>query len=296
MELVMDTHILLHFYLIGIFFYGLFLVIAIAQQKQELIYRTATLLLLLHIVCLALWQGALGWHIWVCSLLALGGYELSRQYQIGMAKSIAIGVGLFCAAFYGQPSLSAHPTLLQLLILPASVSTVAIVFGPKAALQKTPCLAAVIGLFLIPCALLLMALADLSLGFALAPLVLIQFNDSFSYLSGKRFGKTHLFPTISPGKTLEGYLLGSSGILLALVFLHTYIPVIHTSLAQDVVLFLGVFIIGNAGDLIFSCLKRKLDIKDFGNLLPGHGGLLDRFDSILFIAPFLYFMANHHFL
>ncbi|MEL6879596.1 MAG: phosphatidate cytidylyltransferase [Cyanobacteria bacterium J06607_10] len=292
----MNIHILLHFYFVGLFFYGLFLGVAIAKQNQELIYRTSTLLLLLHIVCLALSQGVLGWRIWVCSLLALGAYELSQQYQIGLVKSIAIGVGLFAAAFCSQPSLLAYPTLLESLILPVSIATVAIAVGPKAVLQKTHCLAAVIGFFLMPCALLLMGLANFELGSTLAPLVLIQFNDSFSYLFGKKFGKTQLFPTISPGKTLEGYLLGSSGIILALVLLHTYIPVIHTSLFQDVAIFLGVFIIGNAGDLIFSCLKRKLDIKDFGNLLPGHGGMLDRFDSILFIAPFLYIMANHHFL
>lgn len=292
----MDIYTLLHFYFVGLFFYGLFLGIAIAQQNQELIYRTSTLLLLLHIVCLALSQGVLGWRIWVCSLLALGAYELSQQYQISIVKSIAIGVGLFAAAFCSQPSLLAHPTLLEFLVLPAGISTVVIAFGSKAVLQKTPCLAAVIGFFLIPCALLLMGLANFELGFALAPLVLIQFNDSFSYLSGKKFGKTQLFPTISPGKTLEGYLFGSSGIVLGLVLLHTVIPVIHTHLSQDIVLFFGVFIIGNAGDLIFSCLKRKLDIKDFSNLLPGHGGMLDRFDSILFIAPFLYMMAHHSFL
>ncbi|MFK8185503.1 MAG: phosphatidate cytidylyltransferase [Phormidesmis sp.] len=292
----MDIHILLHFYLIGVFFYGLFLVIAIAKQKQELINRTATLLLLLHSVCLALSQGALGWRIWVCTLLALGGYELSQQYQLGVAKSIVIGMGLFGAAFFIQPSLAAHSDLAEVMILPACLSTVAILVTPKDILQQRPCLAAVIGFFLVPCALLLMGLANLELGFVLVPLVLVQFNDSFSYLAGKRFGKTHLFPEISPHKTLEGYVLGSSGIVLALVLLHTYIPVIHTHLSQDLVLFVGVFILGNAGDLIFSCLKRKLDTKDFGTLLPGHGGMLDRFDSILFMAPCFYVMANHHFL
>ncbi|MEM9948453.1 MAG: phosphatidate cytidylyltransferase [Cyanobacteria bacterium P01_D01_bin.36] len=292
----MDVHILLHFYFVGLFFYGLFLVIAIAKQKQELIHRTATLLLLLHVVCLALSQGTVGWRIWVCSLLALGSYELSQQYQIGVAKSVVISVGLFCAAFCVQPSLLQNPTWLEVMILPASISTIVIAVVPKAILQKTPYLVAVIGFFLIPCALLLMGLANLDLGFVLTPLVLIQFNDSFSYLSGKRFGKTQLFPNISPNKTLEGYVLGSSGIILALVLLHTYIPVIHTNLSQDIALFVGVFILGNAGDLIFSCLKRKLDTKDFGKLLPGHGGVLDRFDSILFIAPFLYCMASHRLL
>jgi len=292
----MNIHILVHFYWVGLFFYGLFLVIAIAKQKQELINRTATLLLLLHSVCLALSQGAFGWRIWVCSLLALGGYELSQQYQVGIVKSIAIGIGLFGTAFYGQPSLAVYPASSELMIFPIFISTIFITVGPKDVLQKVPCLVAIIGFFLIPCALLLMGLSNLELGFVLIPLVLVQFNDSFSYLSGKRFGKTHLFPDISPNKTLEGYLLGSSGIVLALVLLHTYIPVIHTQIFQDAVLFLGVFILGNAGDLVFSCLKRKLDTKDFGTLLPGHGGVLDRFDSILFIAPFFYFMANHHFL
>ncbi|MEM6452526.1 MAG: phosphatidate cytidylyltransferase [Cyanobacteria bacterium P01_D01_bin.105] len=292
----MDTHILLHFYVVGLFFYGLFLCIAIAIHKQELIYRTSTLLLLLHSVCLALSQGALGWRIWVCSILAIGGYELCKQYQLGMISAVAIGIGLFVTGFYGQPRLAAHPALMEMMILPVCISTVGITVFPKEILKKVACLPAVIGFFLVPCALLLMGLANLELGFVLAPLASVQFNDSFSYLSGKKFGKTHLFPNMSPNKTLEGYLLGSSGIVLALVLLHTYLPVIHTHLLQDIVLFLGVFTIGNAGDLIFSCLKRKLETKDFGTLLPGHGGMLDRFDSLLFIAPFFFFLANHHLL
>jgi len=296
----MNIHILLHFYVVGLFFYGLFCCVAIATHKQELIYRTSTLLILLHLVCLALSQGVLGWRIWVCSLLAIGSYELCQQYQIGIVKSVAIGAGLFGAAFYTQPYLAdysaAHPALIEVMILPVCLSTVAIAALPKEILQKAVCLPAVIGCFLVPCAFLLAGLANLEIGFALVPLVLVQFNDSFSYLFGKKFGKTHLFPNMSPNKTLEGYLLGSSGIILGLVLLHTYLPVIHTHLIQDSVLFLGVFTIGNAGDLIFSCLKRKLEIKDFGSLLPGHGGMLDRFDSILFMAPFFFFMANHHFL
>ena len=292
----MNINILLHFYFVGLFFYGLFLCVAIAAKKQELIYRTSTLLLLLHSVCLALSQGTLGWRIWVCSLLAIGGYELSQQYQMGIVKSMAIGVGNFGAAFYGEPYLVAHPFLLEIMILPVCLSTVVIAVCPKETLQKARYLPAVVGCFLVPCALLLMGLANLDLGLVLASLALVQFNDSFSYLAGKQFGKIHLFPNTSPNKTLEGYLLGSSGIVLALVLLHTYIPVIHTHLIQDIVLFVGVFTLGNAGDLIFSCLKRKLDTKDFGTLLPGHGGMLDRFDSLLFMAPFFFFMAKHNFL
>ena len=292
----MNIHILLHFYYVGLFFYGLFLCVAIAVKKQELIYRTSTLLLLLHSVCLALYLGALGWRIWVCSLLGIGTYELCQLYQMRVIQSITISIGLFGTAFYGEPYLATHSPLFELTILPVYLSSIIIAVCPKETLQKVRYLPAVIGGFLVPCSLLLMGLADLGLELVVAPLALVQFNDSFSYLAGKKFGKIHPFPNMSPNKTLEGYLLGSSGIILALVLLHYYIPVIHTSLIQDIVLFTGVFTLGNAGDLIFSCLKRKLDTKDFGSLLPGHGGMLDRFDSLLLMTPFIFFMAKHHFL
>lgn len=122
---------------------------------------------------------------------------------------------------------------------------------------------------------------------------LVQVNDTVGYIFGKKIGKTHVFPKISPGKTLEGYLCAGIGIIMAIILLHTYIPVLHTSLLQDSVLLLTILVAGNLGDLLFSSLKRNLEIKDFSEILPGHGGILDRFDSILFSVPFCYIIVNY---
>ncbi len=117
-------------------------------------------------------------------------------------------------------------------------------------------------------------------------LVIIWFNDTFAYLSGITLGKHKLFERISPKKTIEGFIGGILFSTIAGGFLaHYYIgeSIIHWII---IALIVGVF--GTLGDLIESKFKRIAGVKDSGNVMPGHGGFLDRLDSIIFVAPFIY--------
>ena len=116
-------------------------------------------------------------------------------------------------------------------------------------------------------------------------------SDTFAFLVGKKFGKTKLCPDISPNKTVEGSIGGIVGVIISYAIL-TYIG--NTWLNLDLnylyMVIAGVIagIAGQFGDLSASAIKRYCGVKDFGNLIPGHGGILDRFDSILFVAPVIY--------
>ncbi len=123
--------------------------------------------------------------------------------------------------------------------------------------------------------------------------ILIWAYDSGAYLFGVTFGKHRLFERISPKKSWEGFFGGwLTAIVLALVLNHLF-PKFETGFM--LLLATIVTITGTFGDLIESMIKRNLGVKDSGKFLPGHGGLLDRFDSIIFASPFvyllLYFMA-----
>ncbi len=112
-------------------------------------------------------------------------------------------------------------------------------------------------------------------------------TDSLAYFAGYAFGKHKLCPDISPKKTIEGSIGGTLGsILLCGIFGYFVIPELFIHC-----LFIGLLggVVSQLGDLTASVFKRKLDIKDYGNLIPGHGGILDRFDSVLFTAPIIYY-------
>ncbi|TCS82975.1 phosphatidate cytidylyltransferase [Tepidibacillus fermentans] len=130
-------------------------------------------------------------------------------------------------------------------------------------------------------------------GFALTLFVLITTwaSDSGAYFSGRFFGKNKLWPEISPKKTIEGSI---GGILLAIVAGLLMNQILHfTSIMTTVVLAsILVSIVGQIGDLVESALKRSKGVKDSGNLLPGHGGVLDRFDSLIFTFPILFLLFN----
>lgn len=111
-------------------------------------------------------------------------------------------------------------------------------------------------------------------------------GDIFAYFVGRGLGRVRLFPTISPNKTLEGSLGGLAGSLLVALGLTRWW---RTSDLKSAMLLAGlVAIAGQAGDLVESALKRSADLKDSASLLPGHGGLLDRVDSLMFGAPVLW--------
>ena len=123
-------------------------------------------------------------------------------------------------------------------------------------------------------------LRDLSLAHIGYLLLTIWFTDSFAYIGGMRFGKNKLSPKISPNKS----------IVIALVFYFT--TSIFTNLAVAIGITLVVSVIGQFGDLIESAYKREYGVKDSSNLLPGHGGIFDRFDSVILSAPCLILLLN----
>jgi phosphatidate cytidylyltransferase len=116
--------------------------------------------------------------------------------------------------------------------------------------------------------------------------VLIGCNDTFAYFTGLAFGKHAMAPKISPRKTWEGFIGSIVFTTVAGAFAFHYI--LDAQMWLGAVAGLLVVITGTAGDLIESAIKRDLAIKDMGDLLPGHGGVLDRIDSILYAAPALW--------
>ncbi|CAN5193900.1 phosphatidate cytidylyltransferase [soil metagenome] len=114
---------------------------------------------------------------------------------------------------------------------------------------------------------------------------LIWANDSSAYLVGRTLGKTKLFPRISPGKTIEGSVGGVVGCAIVAIGLFYLIPVNGWEMYDWVVVAILASTFATFGDLVESMLKRNLGIKDSGTMLPGHGGILDRFDAFYFTIP-----------
>ena len=116
-------------------------------------------------------------------------------------------------------------------------------------------------------------------------------SDTFAFLVGSKFGKTKLAPDISPNKTVEGSLGGIVGVILsfvALTMLGNFKLGISGNVFYWILVGIAASVAGQFGDLTASAIKRYCKVKDFGNIMPGHGGILDRFDSLMFVAPIVY--------
>lgn len=121
--------------------------------------------------------------------------------------------------------------------------------------------------------------------FLLLAFFVIQWaNDTGAYLSGKMIGKTKLFERISPNKTWEGAI---GGAFLAVITGIIFSTITDSNIIHWISISLLIVVFGTLGDLTESQIKRSIGVKDSGNILPGHGGILDRFDGVLFSAPFV---------
>lgn len=119
----------------------------------------------------------------------------------------------------------------------------------------------------------------------ISTLILVFAHDTFAYFGGKNFGKRPLFKRISPNKTWEGSICGFFGAAIVSLILSQFVE------SFEIYHWIGmagiVYIFGTLGDLFESLLKRTVDLKDSGSILPGHGGFLDRFDALVFVLPFI---------
>ena len=125
-------------------------------------------------------------------------------------------------------------------------------------------------------------------------MLIVMTNDSAAYYTGGAFGKHRLYPLVSPKKSVEGALgglVGSIGGTLLAKFI--FFPQLSLLDALLTAIFIGI--LGQTGDLFESLLKRSFGVKDSGNCIPGHGGVLDRLDSIIFAAPAMYYYVIYVF-
>lgn len=123
-------------------------------------------------------------------------------------------------------------------------------------------------------------------GLILFLLFVTQFNDVCQYVAGKCFGKRKIMPKVSPNKTWGGFMGGLLMTTILSALLAPYLTIL--TLSQGIIAGLLIAISGFIGDVVLSSVKRDLRIKDSGTLIPGHGGILDRVDSLIYATPIFF--------
>ena len=134
----------------------------------------------------------------------------------------------------------------------------------------------------------LVILRGISPAVVLTPFIGAFMSDTGAFFAGRAFGKRKLAPAVSPNKTVAGCIGGFAGSIAGMVVFHLVVKTwFQLDLGRGMILLMGVVgsLFGQLGDLSFSVIKREFGIKDYGAIFPGHGGVLDRFDSVLFVAP-----------
>jgi len=224
-----------------------------------------------------------------CALLAL--YEflvLGRKKGFRLPMTICILVAAFIlAAFVLEPISVEMGVFVALLLIPASY---VFMRGDLEEALPSSAIAVLATLYVGMLGGSLIRLHnDFPVGWKLIfyLLLVVWLGDAGAYYTGKSFGRRKLSPRISPKKTIEGLIGGVATSIVAAVIIHfTFFPefpIVHAIIAGTILSICGVI-----GDLAESMWKRSADVKDSGTLIPGHGGFLDRFDSIFFTAPILY--------
>lgn len=235
----------------------------------------------------------------IMSFAFVGTYEMYHTFRKSEYKNSPWASLLLCVAIYPLWYFLGYKGILIALSL--SICLALAVFTFKAEMELKDLLATIFSL-IYPMALASLAFAlsrEFPCGgtFAISFAIFLPvFSDTFAYLVGSTLGKRKLCPSISPKKTVAGAIGGLLGsVLCAVTFfllfdLYAVIPVGYVSFSDSVavraVVFVVLGIVGGVlaeiGDLAASRIKRTINIKDFGNIFPGHGGVLDRLDSIMF--------------
>jgi phosphatidate cytidylyltransferase len=207
----------------------------------------------------------------------------------------AVAVALVCVSV-GMPGL---PVDVALAGVTLGLCALALSSASSAAASSGALQSAAISVFAplyigLPLGLLAATRWTLGREAALLLIVTVAISDSLQYYSGRTFGRHLLAPVVSPKKTIEGAVGGFVGAILSLAVIgHWWLP--EMGVPARIVLGVAVAAVGIVGDLFESLLKRSVDMKDASTIIPGHGGVLDRIDALLFAAPVYYVFVRYSF-
>lgn len=263
---------------------------------RELLVRTISGAVLVAVLLTCVLVSPWAWAALALFVVTVGTFEMGRLQQIEHPMALVVGVLLagvayLIAAMVGLEMIASRWLLLEflLLLLPFLLA----LFSTTSSFKQVAafCYGSLVYLAM-PCAMTVFMYQKALFGdMAGARLVILVFallwtNDTFAYLTGRLLGRHKLFPRISPGKTIEGSLGGLVLTVAGVVAFSHYAS--WLPMKEAVGMGLIAVVCGTLGDLCESMMKRQAGVKDSGKLIPGHGGILDRFDSVMFTVPFVF--------
>lgn len=274
-------------------------------MKQRILVAMVGIPLLLAVLC---WAPDWATALLLAALSVIAAHELltavcgAEKAKRWTALPAVTGALVIAAVYFSGEHYADSPagTVLRWLIAAAVLALLlasVLTYGrPGALVLQDVCVMAVAGL-VIPWAfscMLQLRMLPHGAGMVLMPLVAAFCSDSAALFTGMACGRHKMAPLVSPHKTVEGALGGIAGgvvgmVIFRIVFYFCTLVPLH--IGWCVVIGLAGALMGELGDLSFSVIKRQVGIKDYGRLLPGHGGVLDRFDSVLFAAPMIWMIV-----
>ena len=274
-------------------------------MKQRILVAVVGIPLLLAVLC---WAPDWATALLLAALSVIAAHELltavcgAEKAKRWTALSAVTGALVIAAVYFSGEHYADSPagTVLRWLIAAAVLALLlasVLTYGrPGALVLQDVCVMAVAGL-VIPWAfssMLQLRMLPHGAGMVLMPLVAAFCSDSAALFTGMACGRHKMAPLVSPHKTVEGALGGIAGgvvgmVIFRIVFYFCTLVPLH--MGWGVVIGRAGALMGELGDLSFSVIKRQVGIKDYGRLLPGHGGVLDRFDSVLFAAPMIWMIV-----
>ena len=263
---------------------------------KELLIRSVSGLVLAAVLLGCVFASPWAYAVLLLFIVSVGTFEMSRLLQMNSPVGIAIGetfslVSFSIAALVALQVIATRWLLLELLLL--MVPFLYALFSTQHdAKHIFTYLFASYSFLCVPSSLMLfMYREDMFHEIAGSGLIVLVFclfwvNDVFAYLTGKALGKHKLFSRISPGKTIEGSLGGLVFTIVGMIIFCHFSD--WHSIYRGIGMVAIAVVFGTLGDLCESMLKRQAGVKDSGKLIPGHGGILDRFDSVMFSMPFIF--------
>jgi phosphatidate cytidylyltransferase len=269
---------------------------ATGARSGNLVRRVASSALLIPVLLWLIWTGGWAFAVVMALVAALATHESYRMLLrrvsgiawLGVALALALPLG----ALHPPQYQAALPWVILFYLFAVLAAALFLPETPEQAFHGVPLLMFGFLYGALPMATVV-PLRELPQGFwwVVAACAITWMNDTGAYFAGHAFGRHKLHPRVSPSKTWEGFF-GGMAAAIGTAFVVRALGARQLTVVDCLVLGVALSLLGPLGDLAESLLKRSMGVKDSGRLIPGHGGLLDRIDALIFTAPCVYFYAS----